>query len=153
MPITKKKPTVRRLTRRQVKNFRKSQGWSATRLGLEMANGLARGYSRSYVKAIEGGSLPISRFFAQRFLVLRARVIGEQVHSKDWVMLGRAPKHLLINVKPKRCPVCHKSFIGATANQKYCSAECKALANAKSRALKPRLGAKATRPRTRAARA
>jgi hypothetical protein len=75
-------------------------------------------------------------------------VIGEQVHSKDWVMLGRAPKHLLINVKPKRCPVCHKSFIGATANQKYCSAECKALANAKSRALKPRL-TKTARPRAR----
>ena len=153
MSTPKKKSVAGQLTRRQVKSFRKSQGWSATRLGLEMANGLPRGYSRSYVKAIEGGSLPISRFFAQRFRLLRARVIGEQVRSKDWVFPGRTPKHLIIHAKPKRCPVCRKAFIGATANQKYCSAECKASANATSRAVKLGLQTKTTRPRTRAARA
>jgi len=114
----------RPLTRRAVKSFRKSQGWSATRLGAEMANGTSRGYSRSYVKAIEGGSLPISRFFQQRFCLLRARVIGERVRNKEWTVRGRAPKHLVIAVKPKRCAVCRGAFIGATPNQKYCSREC-----------------------------
>ncbi len=43
MSTPKKKSVAGQLTRRQVKSFRKSQGWSATRLGLEMANGLPRG--------------------------------------------------------------------------------------------------------------
>jgi hypothetical protein len=138
--MTVKKPvaTQKRLTRRQVKSFRKSQGWSATRLGAELANGASRGYSRSYVKAIEGGSLPISRFFAQRFRLLRARVIGEQVLNKEWILRGRAPKHLVIAARPKRCGVCHRAFIGATANQKYCSRDCSR--SARSMGRKPRVG-------------
>ena len=72
MSTPKKKSVARQLTRRQVKSFRKSQGWSATRLGLEMANGLPRGYSRSYVKAIEGGSLPSRDFSRSVFACSRA---------------------------------------------------------------------------------
>ena len=114
-----------RFTARDVRAFRKAQGWSAARLGVELGNGIESAqYSRSYVKHIEGGSLPLSRFFRERFATLRARVIGEQVHARQVLMRGRFPKRLVIAGKVKRCPVCGWHFVGAVPNQKYCGDKC-----------------------------
>jgi hypothetical protein len=119
-----------RFTRRTVREFRKAQGWSAARLGVELGNGIAGAeYSRSYVKHIEGGSLPLSRFFRERFAVLRARVVGEQVSAKQILMRGKFPKRLVIAAKPKRCAVCGWHFVGAVPNQKYCGPKCRKAAH------------------------
>lgn len=114
-----------RLTRGAVKAFRKAQGWSAARLGIELGNGIVGAqYSRSYIKAIESGALPISRFFRERFKILRARIIGEQAQSKNILVRGRLPKRLVIAGKIKRCPVCGWHFVGVTPNQKFCGEAC-----------------------------
>ncbi len=104
-------PIKRKLTRKQVKDLRLSQGWSATTMAEEMGNGLP-GYSRSYIKSIEGGSLPITERFEARFRILRARLRGERVRSKEIVSRYRLPRRLVILPKPKRCPVCRWFFVG-----------------------------------------
>lgn len=124
-----------RFTRRDVHAFRRAQGWSAARLGVELGNGIASAqYSRSYIKHIEGGSLPLSRFFCERFANLRARIIGEQVQNKSWLIRGRAPKHLVITSKLRRCDVCGWHFPPSTPTQKRCSPECAKIARAQLQA-------------------
>lgn len=117
---------TKRLTRREVKAFRHSQGWSAARLGVELGNGIEGAqYSRSYVKSVEGGSLPVSRFFAERFGIVRARVIGEQVRSVEIKKHFRKfPKRLVIAGALKRCDVCGWHFVASTPNQKRCGLVC-----------------------------
>jgi len=121
-----------RFTARDVRAFRKAQGWSAARLGVELGNGIESAqYSRSYVKHIEGGSLPLSRFFRERFATLRARIIGEQVQNKTWIIRGRAPRRLVIAGKLRRCDVCGWHFPPSTPTQKRCGPECAKIARAR----------------------
>ena len=108
-----------RLTPRQVKQFRHAQEWSATELGRELG-----GYSRSYVKSIEGGSLPTTPRFVKRFDELRRRIIGERVRSRDYVSRWTLPKRLIIASKPRKCAVCHWYFTPRVPNQKYCGESC-----------------------------
>lgn len=117
-----------KVTRGAVRAFRKQLGWSATELGRELSAGIGAGYSRSYIKSIEGGSLPVSRFFREKFLRLVERVRGEQVNSKQILIKGRFPKRLVIAVKPKRCDVCGWHFVGSTPTQKRCGPECAKIA-------------------------
>ena len=117
-----------KLTRGMVRAFRQQQGWSATELGRELSAGIGAGYSRSYIKSIEGGSLPVSRFFREKFLRLVERVRGEQVNAKQILMSGRFPKRLVIAAKPKRCDVCGWSFVGSTPRQKRCGPVCAKIA-------------------------
>jgi transcriptional regulator with XRE-family HTH domain len=142
-----KKPQLgagrRRLTRKQVKDLRRSQGWSARTMAQEMGNGLP-GYSRSYIKSIEGGSLPITERFEARFKILRARLMGERARSKDIVSRYRLPRQLVLLAKPKRCPTCKWFFVGRVPAQKYCSDECGRAARQAARA---RARARATRRR------
>jgi len=123
-----------RVTRGEVKRFRRAQGWSAARLGVELGNGIAGAqYSRSYIKHVEGGSLPLSRFFLERFANLRARVIGEQVNAKQILMRGKFPKRLVIATKPKRCDVCGWAFVASTPTQKRCGPVCAQVARERTR--------------------
>lgn len=115
-----------RVTRREVKRLRRAQGWSAARLGVEIGEGLpGLQYSRSYIKSIEGGSLPVSQKFAARFALLRARLAGEQRQHKNILLRGALPKRLVIAGKVKRCAACGWHFVGASANQKYCGDDCR----------------------------
>jgi hypothetical protein len=117
-----------KVTRGAVKGFRKGLGWSAARLGIELGSGIEGAqYSRSYVKSIEGGSLPLSRFFCERFALTRARVIGEQLQNRNWLIKGRAPKRLVIG-KVRRCDVCEWHFCPSTPNQKRCGPACSKIA-------------------------
>ncbi len=116
------------LTGKQVKMFRKRLGWSAYELGREMG-----GYSRSYIKHIEGGSLkPSARFYA-RFQRLAGKIHKEDLRNKVIQTRFRLPRVFEISVKPRRCPGCRKWYIWNHPNRKYCDAECRrhALARAK----------------------
>jgi hypothetical protein len=125
-----------RVTRGEVKRLRRAQGWSAARLGVELGNGIAGAqYSRSYIKSIEGGSLPLSRFFVEKFLNLRARVIGEQVSAKQILMRGKFPKRLVIAAKPKRCDVCGWAFVASTPTQLRCGPVCAQVARVRAKAV------------------
>lgn len=116
-----------RLTRGEIKAFRKAQGWSAARLGIELGNGIVGNeYSRSYIKAIESGAMPISRFFRERFRITRARIIGEQAQSKNILVRGRLPKRLVIAGRIKKCVACGWHFVGVTPNQRFCGEACRA---------------------------
>ena len=117
-----------KVTRGVVRTFRRQQGWSASKLGRELSAGIGTGYSRSYMKSIEGGSLPVSRFFREKFLRLVERVRGEQVNAKQILMSGRFPRRLVISGKPKRCDICGWPFIGSTPTQKRCGPECAKIA-------------------------
>lgn len=109
----------RPLTRRQIKSFRKRQGWSAYELGCELG-----GLSRSYIKHLEGGSVRINERFAIRFRALRARVIGKQIHDREILTSYRLPRRIVIAAKPKRCDVCRWWFIPVTPRQKRCGPVC-----------------------------
>ncbi len=128
--MEKRNSHEQRVTRGAVRAFRHQQGWSAIELGRELSGGIGSGYSRSYIKSIEGGSLPVSRFFREKFLRVVERVRGEQVNSKQILMRGRFPKRLVISGRPRRCDVCGWPFIGSTPSQKRCGPKCAKLARA-----------------------
>lgn len=114
------------LTPRQIKSFRKRQGWSAYELARELG-----GLSRSYIKHLEGGSVRINNRFISRFRALRARVIGSQIHDREIVTTYRLPRRLVITVKPKRCDVCRWWFIPVSSRQKRCGPKCAKIARSR----------------------
>ena len=111
----------RSLTPRAVKKFRKEQGWSAEDLGHEMGLGIdSQSYTRSYIKSIEGGSLPITERFAARFFLLRESVMGGRVHAKQITSPFFLPRSFEILARPKKCRVCGKWKVFRVPWQKDC---------------------------------
>lgn len=112
---------LRLVTSARVKRFRQEFNLSARKLAI------AIGYSRSYVKSIEGGSLPVSAAFAESFLSYEKRV--RRGTDSDFVFVApyRLPRVLYILPRPRLCAGHKRPTIFATSNQKFCSAECREL--------------------------
>lgn len=108
-----------KLTGKQVKAWRKKQKLSAQQLAKRL------GYRRAYIKSIEGGSLPVSSIFKQRFLALQsdwsnqkillAPPLPSKVSSKY-----KLPAQLTIEARPRRCRECKEWFVFAWDNQRTC---------------------------------
>jgi transcriptional regulator with XRE-family HTH domain len=131
----------KRLTRQQIKSWRKAKGLSATQLAGEL------GYSRGYIKSVEGGSLPITPKFASKFLELDARWNGAEPKDgapRSSVVTSRykLPAELTIDARPRRCRECRQWFVFAWANQRTC-AGCK---HAKRRVRTKQRGSRHGRP-------
>ena len=105
--------------RDRVKAFRMIQGLSAAALAIEL------GHSRSYVKAIEGGSLPASAKFKAKFYAIERRTYRKEFINGAITSRYVLPTELTIYIKPKRCRVCKRWMI-APAHQKVCDrAKCR----------------------------
>ena len=126
------------VTPHRIKAFRKRQLWSARQLAREMG-----GYTRSYIKSLEGGSLPVSKKFARAFCELEANTPNTPsaspaplptIHSKYKLPSGE----VLLLARARKCPGCKRNVIMPYANQKYCDAECRERAQRKDKKLKRR---------------
>lgn len=124
------------LSGRTVKAWRAEKKLSAEKLGQML------GYSRSYIKAIEGGSLPVSKQFAAKFRDLRQATNGtpfEAEPPKPIQIVTRFELPMMIEIlsKPVRCKGCHKWIIPRTPNQKtHAVRACKRLARKRRRQLR-----------------
>ena len=109
-----------------VKSWRKAHGWSAQKLATDLG-----GYGRSYIKSIEGGSLPASQKFIERFNELRVMMgerKAEHPHDKETtaqvVAAFALPKSFEIKARPVRCAACRAYFIPRTVQQIFCGPRC-----------------------------
>lgn len=108
------------VTSARVKNFRKAQGVSAYELGCKL------GCTRSYIKSIEGGSLPVSHSFAVRFSQLERRTYAEQTKGRTIQSKHPLPAHVKILARPRRCKICGEWFVFPDQRQRVCTgAACK----------------------------
>lgn len=111
------------LSGQKVKNWRLAHKWSAEKLAGELA------YGRSYIKSIEGGSLPASQKFIERFQELITRTTGRTFPTDTPEVTARVrfklPKSFEIQAKPVRCRKCRKWFVPHTTQQIFCSDTCR----------------------------
>lgn len=112
----------RRLSGRDLKNWRLAHGYSAKQLGTKL------NVSRSYVKSIEGGSLPASQKLIERFETLRQETNGSAdlpIPEPPHVIITRhrLPERLEIAAKPRKCRErkCKVWFVPVVPSQRYCS--------------------------------
>lgn len=108
-----------RLTRQQVKSWRKAKHLSANKFAE------ALGYSRSYIKSIEGGSLSLSPNFTAKFLGLQEQWNGSEpkdVTPRSSLVVSRykLPAEVTLEARPRRCRKCREWFVFAWANQRTC---------------------------------
>lgn len=105
------------LSGRTVKRWRNEKNLGAEKLGQML------GYSRSYIKAIEGGSLPVSKQFAAKFRELQQTMNGKVFEPELPKLLQivthfELPAEIEILSKPIKCRGCGKWIIPRTPNQK-----------------------------------
>lgn len=98
-----------------IKGWRKARGISAAKLGELM------GYSRTYIKRIEGGSITATRRFARRFVALRDRTQTEEFRTRHIKSFFPLPKDIKILARPRRCRICREWFIFSSPNQRICT--------------------------------
>ena len=110
------------LTRTFIKRWRKSRNISARGLAL------ALGYrGRSYIKAIEGGRLPVTANFANRFVAFKRKTMTEEYKTRDIQSHYPLPRKIKILAKPQQCPICRDWFIFPYPQQRVCTAtRCRA---------------------------
>jgi transcriptional regulator with XRE-family HTH domain len=116
------------VTPQRIKQFRKRRGWSARILARELG-----GYTRSYIKSLEGGSLPVSAKFARAFCELEANSPSSPHTVPPTPPTIRSkyklpPGDVLLLARARKCPGCKRNVILPYANQKYCDAACRARA-------------------------
>lgn len=115
------------LTGKTLKTWRKAHGYSAHALAV------ALGVSRSYIKSIEGGSLPASQKLIARFDALREKLgegsapTPETETARRVVSRHKLPASFEILARPVKCKTCHAYFIGRTPQQKFCGERCATL--------------------------
>ena len=125
------------LTRRFLKTFRLARGWSARRLARELG-----GYTRSYIKSLEGGSLPISRKFARAFAELEARAVGPDETADPargpilFAKFKLPPPDILLLAKARKCRGCRRWVILPYAQQRYCDAVCRQRAKSRGKGVR-----------------
>ena len=122
------------VTPQRIKAFRKRQQWSARELARELG-----GYTRSYIKSLEGGSLPVSKKFARAFCELEINTPSTPNASPAPLPVIRSKYKLptgeiLLLARARKCPGCKRNVIMPYANQKYCDAECANKARSSARA-------------------
>lgn len=120
---------VRRVSGKELKAFRVQFHISA--------RGMAQmtGYSRPYIKRVEGGSLRASAKFSEKFFAVRAdwaNVPAPAPKALTVVGPGTLPEDVLVLVlmtRPRRCKAkrCHACFVPRDRRQKFCSDACRAV--------------------------
>lgn len=114
------------VTPQRIKKFRDFQALSAFELGV------ALGYTRSYIKSLEGGSLPIRHKFATKFALLERRAYAAAAQTQQIQSIYPLPRQLKIMVKPHRCPHCREWFLFPSPAQRICTdPECRRKAKAR----------------------
>jgi transcriptional regulator with XRE-family HTH domain len=108
------------LTGKQVKAWRKKQKLSAQQLAKLLQ------YRRAYIKSIEGGSLPVSSIFKQRFLELQSdwsnqKILLSPPLPSKVISKYKLPAQLTIEARPRRCRDCKNWFVFAWNNQRTCN--------------------------------
>ncbi len=105
-----------KVTPTRVKQFRAAQDeMSAYDLAC------ALGYTRSYVKSIEGGSLRITRRFAQRFARLERKTYAKAKRERRIQSIHPLPMEVKILARPRRCRICKEWFIFPHPLQRVCT--------------------------------
>lgn len=108
------------ITPKRIRALRRAMGWTASELARRLF------ITRSYVKSLEGGSLPISERIADRIAVLERDVYATLAQEKLIESRYPLPKKIKILAKPKKCAVCREWFIFPHPKQTVCtSATCK----------------------------
>jgi hypothetical protein len=121
------------LSGRTVKKWRNEKKLSAAKLGHFM------NYTRASVKAIEGGSLPVSKQFAAKFRELQQSINGRAFEPESpkpitVVSYYELPATIEILAKPVRCRGCNKWIIPRTTNQRgHTTKACQRKAEQKAR--------------------
>lgn len=118
---------TRRVSGREVKTFREAHSLSARELASRL------GYSRPYVKRVEGNSLTASPTFAARFYALREtmdQTPAPQPHPLTIISPGEIGEDittLVLHTRPRRCSrrACRAAFIPRDRRQKFCSDTCR----------------------------
>ena len=118
---------VRRVSGKELKAFR-------TRFGIS-ARGMAQltGYSRAYIKRIEGGSLRASSKFSDKFSAVQADYENVPLPPPKGLTVtgpGILPEDvtvLVLMARPRRCKEtrCHACFVPRDRRQKFCSEACR----------------------------
>lgn len=108
------------VTPTRIRQLRDAQGWSAHELGCKL------NCTRSYIKSLEGGSLPITHRFAMRFVALERQTYAEAARHKQIQSLHPLPHEITILARPRRCRVCREWFIFPCPQQRVCTdPECR----------------------------
>ncbi|MBI5651481.1 MAG: helix-turn-helix transcriptional regulator [Chloroflexi bacterium] len=108
------------VTSTRIKQLRDAQGWSAYELGCKL------GCTRSYIKSLEGGSLPITHRFAMRFVALERVTYAQAARHKQIRTIHPLPKQITILARPRKCAICRAWFIFPNASDRVCAdRECR----------------------------
>ena len=92
----------------------------------------ALGYHPNYIRAVECGALPVSRFFEMKFLRLERETYAKAAHEQRIRSRHVLPPNVLILAKPRKCAGCREWVIFKSPTQKFCDAECKQRAHVKA---------------------
>ncbi|MBM3130564.1 MAG: helix-turn-helix transcriptional regulator [Chloroflexi bacterium] len=103
------------VTPTRIRQLRDAQGWSAYELACKL------NCTRSYIKSLEGGSLPITHRFAMRFVALERQTYAEAARHKQIKSLYPLPRELKILARPRRCRICREWFIFPHPQQRVCT--------------------------------
>lgn len=115
------------VTPTRIRQLRESQGWSAYELGCKL------NCTRSYIKSLEGGSLPMTHRFAMRFVALERQTYAEAARHKHIKSLYPLPREIKILARPRKCVVCKQWFIFPNASDRVCTdRQCRRVAERKN---------------------
>jgi transcriptional regulator with XRE-family HTH domain len=115
------------VTPTRIRLFRDLQGWSAYELACKL------NCTRSYIKSLEGGSLPVTHRFAVRFAALERQTYAEAARHKHIKSLYPLPHEIKILARPRRCHICREWFIFPYPQQRVCTdPQCRASARKQS---------------------
>lgn len=103
------------VTSTRIKQLRDAQGWSAYELGCKL------GCTRSYIKSLEGGSLPITHRFALRFVALERQTYAQAARHKQICTRHPLPRQITILARPRKCCVCKAWFIFPNTRDRVCT--------------------------------
>lgn len=93
----------------------------------------ALGYHPNYIRAVECGALPVSRFFEMKFLRVEREIYAKAASEQRIRSRHILPANVLILAKPRKCAGCKQWVIFKTPAQKFCDAECRHRAHVKAR--------------------
>ena len=117
-----------KLTPKFVNQWRKARGISARVLGVELD------YAKSYIKQIEGGSMPLTANFERKFRAFQHKTQTQEYKTRQIESRYPLPRQIKILARPRRCKVCQEWFIFSDPKQDVCtSTHCRREARRRKR--------------------
>lgn len=105
-----------KLTGNFIREWRKKRGISARVLALEL------GYNgRTYIKKIEGGSLPVTIPFTRKFVRFKNETETREIATREIQSPRPLPPRLKILATPRKCKFCGEWFIFPYPHQRVCT--------------------------------